>query len=235
MKKRSLGLLIAGVAAASMIGTGFAAWVITANAEASQQGQFSVDTVESKGITITPVFGANEGTINFFGPSGTTSGWLTVSGETREKLSTDLTINFGLLDSAAYSDFNLTITFTGSQGYNDAVTAGYIVAPTFELGGSDYDNGDSVALDTVVSSNSATFTITFDWGDAFGGDNPYDFYNTFAYNDDYWMDEKTPVATGTGAAAGKIQNKAKTDLEGMNTTLNNANFTITITATPKNA
>lgn len=235
MKKRTLGLIIAGVAATSMIGTGFAAWVITASAQATEQGQFNVDTVDTKGVTITPTFAAGEGEINFFGPSGATTGWLTVSGSTVEKLSTNLTIDF-VFSNAVATDYNLTVTFAGSQAYSDAVTAGYIVAPTFKFGSTDYTLGTPVALETIMpSGTSTTLTITFDWGDAFDGDNPYDFYNTFAYNDDYWMDGLTPVATGSGDAAGKIQTKANADLTAMNTTLDGATFDITITATPKNA
>ena len=234
MKKRTLGLIIAGVAATSMIGTGFAAWVITASAEAEVQGQFNVDTVSNKGVTITPSFASGEGEINFFGPSGATTGWLTASGSTVEKLSTDLTIAFAF-DNAQASDYNLTVAFTGTSAYDDAITAGYIVAPTFKFGATDYTIGTPVALDTIISGTSTTFTITFDWGAAFGGNNPYTFYNTFDYNDDYWMNGNTPVDSGSGAAAGKIQTKADTDLTAMNTMLDAAQFTITITATPKNA
>ena len=208
MKKRTLGLIIAGVAAASMIGTGFAAWVITANATAEKAGQFNVDTVSEKTVKITPTFAEGEGTINFLAPANATAGWLTYSGTATEKLSTVLTIAYGFEGEATAADFNVTyaINYTDVE---DAITANYIVAPTLKVNDAAYTAGAVKAL----SGETETLTISFDWGTAFGGDNPYDYYlameNTEANRTD-----------------------AKTKLSGLQSTVDGASFTITITVTP---
>lgn len=232
MKKRTLGLIIAGVAAASMIGTGFAAWVITGNAKAESTGQFNVDVVEEKGITVTPSFASGADQINFFGPSGATTGWLTVSGETREDLEADLGIAFTYSNAEA-SDFNIKITFTGNEAYNTAVSNNYIVAPVLTVGSTTLTSGTAVGLETLDSTGSISLNIKFDWGLAFDGDNPYDFYNTFAYGD-----KVTKNADGTPEIDGEsnttIQAVAKDDLTALRA-LNQTQFTITIEVTPKNA
>ncbi|MBR3618100.1 MAG: hypothetical protein IKN46_05420 [Acholeplasmatales bacterium] len=232
MKKRTLGLIIAGVAAASMVGTGFAAWVITANATAEETGQFAVDVVENKGIEIDAEFGSNEGTINFFGPTSANTGWLTVTGDTREKLDTDLTIGFTYTDSTA-EDFNIKFTFEGSDEYAAALAANYIVAPVLTVGETTITSGTAVALNSIDSTGSITLNIEFGWGAVFGSKNPYEFYNTFKYGDKVNQEANAaPVKDDNGTT--DIQTVAETDLTGLHA-LNNATFKIIIEVTPKSA
>jgi len=233
MKKRTLGLIIAGVAAASMIGTGFAAWVITGNAQETANGQFNVDVVEEKGITVTPTFATGADQINFFGPSDATTGWLTITGATREDLEADLGIAFTYSNAQA-SDFNIKITFTGNDAYNTAVSDNYIVAPVLTVGSTTLTSGTAVALDSLDTTGSISLNIKFGWGSAFGGVNPYNFYNNnFAYGD--------KVTKGTNGAPVEdtssnttIQEVAKNDLTALHA-LDQTQFTITIEVTPKNA
>lgn len=233
MKKRTLGLIIAGVAAASMIGTGFAAWVITGNAKAESTGQFNVDVVEEKGITVTPTFATGADQINFFGPSDATTGWLTITGETREDLEADLGIAFTYSNAQA-SDFNIKITFTGNEAYDTAVSNNYIVAPVLTVGSTTLTSGNAVGLETLDSTGSISLNIKFGWGSAFDGDNPYDFYNdNFEYGD-----KVTKNANGTPEIDEEsnttIQAVAKADLTALRA-LDQTQFTITIEVTPKNA
>ena len=203
MKKKTLGLIIAGVAAASMIGTGFAAWIITSNAEQTASGQFNVEQVTEKGVEITATFAQDEGVINFLAPENATEGWLTSDSSLEEKLSTVLTVDFTLTGAGAASDFVVTydINYSSVQA---AITAGYITAPTLTVG-----DGSLQAFDAT----DTTVTIAFDWGTAFDGENPYTYYNALENN-----------ATNRAAA--------KTALEALYTAVNNATFTITITAVP---
>lgn len=207
MKKKTLGLIIAGVAAASMIGTGFAAWIITSNATETAEGQFRVDTVEEKGVDITAEFGTGEGTINFLAPASANSGWLTSDGATgTEKLFTDLTVDFTLTGSSAATDFVVTYTIDYSD-VQAAIDANYITAPVLSIGGTD------LTSTSTFDATDATLTITFDWGTAFGGENPYDYYNDM---------ENTPAN----------RTAAKTALTALYDAVNDATFTITITAVP---
>lgn len=213
MKKRTLGLIIAGVAAASMIGTGFAAWVITANAQKTQEGQFKVDTVTQKTVTITPTFAEGEGTINFLAPAGATAGWLTNDGlNGTEKLSTVLNIAYGFGEGATASDFKVTYTINYDD-VNDAITANYITAPVLKVNDAAYTAGTAQAL----SGASETLTIEFGWGSAFEKDsanvNPYTYFNGKENND-------------TNRA------EAVTKLGGLQEAVDGAKFTITITVTP---
>ena len=213
MKKRTLGLIIAGVAAASMIGTGFAAWVITANAQKTQEGQFKVDTVTQKTVTITPTFAEGEGTINFLAPAGATAGWLTNDGlNGTEKLSTVLNIAYGFEGDATAADFKVTYTIDYTD-VNDAITANYITAPVLKVNDAAYTAGTAQTL----SGASETLTIEFGWGSAFEKDsvnvNPYDYY----------LAKENTEAN---------RNDAKTKLSGLQSTVDSASFTITITVTP---
>ena len=138
MKKRTLGLIIAGVAAASMIGTGFAAWVITGNASAELNGNFAVDTVTDKSITLEAEWkDPEDGLISFVGPEQqTTTKWLAYeksSGITEfADLDETLTLKFGLGNDVAPADYNVTFAFTATGNYANAVTNNYIVNPKMQ-------------------------------------------------------------------------------------------------------
>ena len=228
MKKKTLGLIIAGVAAASMIGTGFAAWVITASATETANGQFVVDTVSEKTVTITPSFASNEATIRFLAPStGASTGWLTNNNAATQNLAVTLNVAYGFNEGTTAADFKVKydIDYSSVQA---AINAGYITAPTLTLNGAAYTDATVQAL----SGASEALVITFGWGDAFGGVNPYTFYNTFAYNEDYKLVEGTPTKLEDGdTAVGKIQTVAKEALTALSG-INAATFNITITVTP---
>ena len=219
MKKKTLGLIIAGVAAASMIGTGFAAWIITASATETENGQFAVDTVTEKSLTITPSFASGEGTINFLAPANATTGWLTSDGLTgTEKLFTDLTVNFETTGEVSKaSDFKVTyaIDYSAVQA---AINANYITAPVLKIGAS--TNVTDVALTSTTTTDSVTLRIEFGWGSAFelegANVNTYTYYNSLTNNE-------------TNRTA------AKTALTALYNAVNDAEFTITITAKPATA
>lgn len=238
MKKRTLGLIIAGVAAASMIGTGFAAWVITGNAKAEQTGQFAVDTVTDKGVELTATWGATEGTIKFLAPENATTGkWLTNDDATSlADLNTDLSLNFTFTGSSA-EDFNITVTLTESTGVTTARTDKQITDAVLTIGSTTLTSGTPVALSSVLTGTSATLTIAYDWGTAFDSKNPYTFYNTFDYGDYVVVDSttKTPSKEGASSTNDTIQTVAKNELTALNTNLGEATFKIVIEVTPKTA
>jgi len=237
MKKRTLGLIIAGVAAASMIGTGFAAWVITGNAKAEQTGQFTVDTVTDKGVELTATWGATEGTIKFLAPENATTGkWLTNDNTTLADLDTDLTLTFNFSGSTA-EDFNIKVTLTETDGVATAKSAKQIKDAVLKIGTTEITSGTPVALNSVLTGTTATLNIAYGWGTAFDSKNPYTFYNVFNYGDYVVVDPttKTPTTTGASSSDDTIQTVAKNELTALNTNLSTAKFTITIEVTPKTA
>ena len=225
MKKRT------GVAAASMIGTGFAAWVITANATANEDGQFRVDTVSEKTIEITPTFAEGEGYVNFLAPAHATSGWLTNDNENPVKLSTVLTVNYSVTgtDSKA-SDFQVQYKLTYDDGVAAAIAANYITAPVLKINNAAVDQTAFTALTSTTTTDTVSVTIEFGWGSAFGGVNPYTFYNTFAYDDTVTVNDSTNAPAADENSETKIQTVAKTALNALADDLTSAKFTVTINA-----
>lgn len=245
MKKRTLGLIIAGVAAASMIGTGFAAWVITGNATADKQGNFYVDTVTDKSITMTAEWAQNEdGNINFLGPDASaqtaTNQWLaydalTVESKTlNEDLSETLELSFELGTNVNASEFTVSYELVVDAGFNTAKAANYVTGPSINGTALTQDATTatkytgSTTLDAILVSDKADVVIAFGWGTAFDSKNPYTFYNGLTYNTKYTKNAETgkPEAAENGTP---IQTIAKNDLTALNQALENATFTLTVT------
>lgn len=239
MKKRTLGLIIAGVAAASMIGTGFAAWVITGNASAEANGNIQVDTVTDNSITLTAAWKENEdGKINFIGPAtqNAANEWLSFNDENSYgfvDLSETLVLTFGLGNDVNPADFNITFTFaatdTAPSNYESAISSKYINAPT--INGSAFTSGSYTCTLANLGVSSSALTkevdLAFTWGKAFNDTNPYDFYNGFAYGTKVAKnDAGTPVENESGSP---VQTLAKEELTALNTALSGVSFKLTIT------
>ena len=139
MKKRKLTLLISIFAVLAMISVGFAAWVITNNAEAEDQGNVRVDVVDDKRLGITAeikndadvVFGAKEKN------SAVQYNWLKYEDT---NLNENLTIYVKLtVDNYSYLESSTAISITvseveGQTLYADALADNYVGAlPTLNL------------------------------------------------------------------------------------------------------
>ena len=246
MKKRTLGLIIAGVASASMIGTGFAAWVITGNASGTLDGQIQVDTVTDKSIALDVQWKDTEdGKINFLGPETASqtaaNQWLTYEAlddgvhTYTEDLSETLALTFTLGDSVTdRSEFSVTFKFepaaANATNYQAAIDAKFITAPTINGEALNASGEYTCGLDALLpSGHTAEVAIAFAWGAAFDGENPYTFYNGFAYGNKVKKNASGTPEDSAANDAVTIQSIAKTDLTALNTYLNNAGFTLTIT------
>lgn len=139
MKKRKLTLLISIFAVLAMISVGFAAWVITNNAEASDEGNVRVDVVEDKRLGITAAIKDDEEVI--FGAkqkdAAVEYNWLK---NEDTGLNENLTIYVVLtVDNYSYlqSSEAIKITVTEIEGqelYKNAYEANYVGAlPTLNL------------------------------------------------------------------------------------------------------
>ena len=202
MKRKSLTMILCLLTCLSLVGVGFAAWVITAPANDDVSSEIIVDTVTDKRLTVeaevtsaakTIVFGWKEIT------SGTDYNWLKNSdNEKKENLSIEITITVTAKDSTIdlkHADLTLNVQNGDSlfnQGLKDAITNKYVKVPTGELTA-------TPVPDTDASDNIVQYTVTFTcaWGDHFavGGTNvnPYQFYNSADYSEEKGNDAYTAL------------------------------------------
>ena len=185
MRNKRKGILMASaiLGSAAIVSTGFAAWVITAQESAEATGQIDVDTVSDERITLKA---ENFTQTVKFGTKASTSGdWLTVRGAANELLTitTTMSIEGGeFLD--ATTPFSISLVETGGTAYSVAEGKNY-VAPLSNVGVlKESLDGEECGVSIVMNSakTSADITVKFAWGSYFGGVNPTDFYNSFAYN-----------------------------------------------------
>ena len=182
--KSGLIAAIAGLAAVSMFSVGFAAWVLSATDEATVGGSISVDTVDESGVytfeaapafdDASIVFGTpTAAQISAYGLPASPAPWLTVTGSVNEKLTATLSIKVKNVASLADAKAHIVIgSLTETTGkYADALSDNLVAAlpaPT----ANDLTWNDS--------TSSAELVITFAWGSAFNGENPYKYYNSMA-------------------------------------------------------
>ena len=202
LKKKSglMGAVIA-LSCASLISVGFASWVISQGDDQTVNGTIVVDTVETKDYKLqnwTKVTGNNLDDKIIFGvdtSSWSGSPWLTNTGtigNTSETSVCNLTASFTFkisnVDDATIADnvatlknggqnvgYKLTATFTDT-GYSDALTNGL---EDNEATPTNYKNlvGALPTPTLSVSGGVFTWSVTFTWGQGFGGKNPYQYFN----------------------------------------------------------
>ena len=233
IKKLSLGLMV--LAFVALTSVGFAAWVITGDAEESTTGQIQVEQAIDARIQMTVAIKDdaekdNDNVIIFgTGEAGTLDPskiWLTNTDVPDENLSVTLvltitnwdTVNANIdwfegsvsVASAAYDSAKVILNGEGEA--DDVKLLG-------ELPSESFDKDDFVAGNGVYE-----IPLTFTWGDAFkvGGANlnPYTYYNDGT---------KTSADYGDEALArlNHIYQYLQPDGEG-----NKATYTVTVTAAP---
>ena len=129
------------------------------------------------------------------------------------------------------------VKLTGPAAYDTAVSKGAVAYPTMKLNAEtstvSVDTGKTFESDGVVltipaekftessdkATATATVTITYDWGTAFGGKNPYEYFNNT------YATANTTVGSTTGKAA-------VTSLMGYVHALNSANYTLALAVVP---
>lgn len=181
-----------------------------------------------------------------------TPDWLIAGSDVQEEnLTATLTFDVNLYDNTntLSSDGKIQDYITDVKlnfvpaGIDDAIEAGYITAPVITYSYEDADSDehtdtvtydpDADAADLSISMAEAdantvevTVTIAFGWGEAFGGENPYVYFNTKTPNDPSTVlkpDSETEYLTWA--------EYADTALTGLNAISSGAhNYTITLTA-----
>ena len=203
----------------ALAGVGYAAWVIAgADQKNNSEGaNVTAYTVTDKRISLTVAKAENDtNTIIFGKPADATAkdtDWLKAENDVATQ---DLDFHFvATVQNAQYcSSVTATIAIADANkdAWNAAVKASYVSAPTSITIGEKQSN---------KADGSATYAISgsFAWGNHFGSENPYTYYNSKNAND--------PLSTTDSTTYVDDAKTALTALAG----LNGASFVLTVTAT----
>lgn len=219
MKRRTLTLTLCILACVALIGVGFASWIITNDVAATKEGSIAVDVIDDQTheIKITTDLSKTE---VVFGAAAKSEGvqynWLRYK-NTDANQNLVITIDFTVTNFASLAGVTATIAEAEtSTAYAAAVEAGYVC----ELADVKLEVSSITAVSTEDSkTGKGTVTITFKWGDHFGGVNPIDFYNQYA-------------SSATNSAGKTYLQDAKDVLNGdVFTALSSAKYVLTLTPT----
>ena len=188
MKRKTLTLVLCLLTVMSLVGVGFASWVISANDSAVANGNIVVDTVTDNRLDLTAP--QNAADLVFCGEptdsyTALTGAWLTFDGD---KKVTNLTVtvackvvlkggnklatNGNVTEGKTKVGVKLDATFApaGNAALTKAIEQGCL---TLEK--------DAVIEAITLSPDKKELTfnvvVEYKWGAAFGTKNPFDFYN----------------------------------------------------------
>ena len=198
MKRKTLTLALCLLATFALASIGFASWIIAnpdLTVNGTQEGSFVVyDTTESS-ITVDVAFNkdseGNEINQIIFGkPVGyilDEKHWLTPGDEILEQ-NLSVTINFEVTNGSNAKNGLEYMVLVSAEDYEKLAAAKTANLITFsaELFTEVTDAEGTVLGYGVKRDLNATdaYTLTFEWGSAFGGINPVDHYNEDAYTAD---------------------------------------------------
>lgn len=192
MNKKPTILAVAALGSLALIGTGFAGWVIAANAKTSAEGTITAYTVTDNRLEIATgaAWDDETGDIKFAKPktpSSYSNPWFTFNETDTEKLTATYNVTVKSKNAQDSGKVKATATVTipegvGKTAWTEAAGAHYVVEPTVDikLG----NNKAAEGGDTIVPTGmNYSFVVNFGWGDHFKKDdtirNPYDFYNSY--------------------------------------------------------
>ena len=195
MKRKSLTLLVCLLACLALGSVGFAAWVITSNDSATQNGTIRVDVVKDARLDITAEIADDDKTIIFGAKAkdpSVTGKWMKYeeSNVGGTLLNEDLkaTIKITISNFEYVDTLTITLTEDTSSFYAQAKALGYVgelpvITKTYKQL-KDLANEKSDDKNEIDSDGKLTvyLDIEFAWGDTFGGKNPIDYYNAQEYS-----------------------------------------------------
>ena len=162
-------VLLGGVA---LVSTGFAAWVLSANATETLPSNVKVGVISDTDMKIELNGASMHQTISFNAPSDDNSGRIRYGND--EIGAENLTITVaGTITNATYLN-RLTIKMDTISSISKAIEANYIA-----LVNTDSWYGNEFAINTTgeESTKSFSYTLGFKWGTAFGKVNPSRYYD----------------------------------------------------------
>lgn len=198
MKRKLLVPILAALLCMSVIGVGFATWVISTEVEKTPTAaaKFTAYDVETLLVNHTTTF--SDSSVVFGSDGGTYDhDWLQADGtDGKEDLTASLSIKIDNAANLTGKRFTLAISAVTVTGVSDFATTygSYVTLPTAQtITVALDDNGnatltkDGVSLASNAdynydkSTNTLTVKLHFGWGSAFNGQNPNKFYNSQAY------------------------------------------------------
>lgn len=193
MKKKAMIMAVASLGSMALIGTGFAGWVISANAEMKAEGVITAFDVADQRLVVTNgtwkngdakaadakaatgkiVFGKKDAT---FDPE--VKPWFTFNEAGGAEQLTDIyTFTVASRDAhdtngkftAAVKADGFAVT-SASDAWTAATTAELVGDTDISFDNTEYNLNGTTGVPVIM-------TVTFTWGSHFGGLNPYEFYN----------------------------------------------------------
>ena len=191
MKRKTLTMILCLLTCLSLVGVGFAAWVITAPAHADPiSGNIEVDTVTDKRLTVKVDYEVADKTSIVFGNKTYTVteslknyGWLQVTADSKKE---NLEVSFIITVTAndtnwklTHGELNLSVesTVVKNEGLTHALDESYVTVTEGTLTPTNID-------DTDTNDNVVKYKVTYscNWGDALNGKNPYEYFNSQEYS-----------------------------------------------------
>ncbi len=197
-KGKSIGIVAASLAAVSLMGVGFATWIIgTRTTDANNEISIVADDVQYKSLKVSVAFTntiklAENGTASsgdYFSYEGNGDGNLKVSAKFTFTFGKDFTADDYDFTKIHFTIEDATDDFVDNKVASNAVSLTqrqnsegltYFDAPTdLNLSTSDEDFGEIVKPegDTLTSTKEITRNIDFKWGSMFGNESPLTYYN----------------------------------------------------------
>lgn len=170
-KRRKIILGVSLFSSVALVSTGFAAWVLASQAEAEKPGNITVGTVSDSSIKISNVKFKDNDSFIFEPKEEDTAGRVRNDGVNFENLSVTVT---GEISPNTYVS-SATIEMEVPEGITAAIGKNYLVLPTCATSPQTLTLNPKEAPDQTVSTFE--YTITFEWGSAFNGKNPGEYYD----------------------------------------------------------
>lgn len=188
----------------ALISTGFAAWVMSSDAQVDANGNVSVGTVSdaSLKIEVTNLEAIKAFSFQFEPAKDDETGRVRIDSETKLSEVLSLPIEGKISNISVLAENGLTIQMVLPEGMHKAIELGYINAPACA---SVMEDGVLVAKPQVITVTpdglgGGTFStdLTFTWGDTFKNVNPSLYY------DGHTLDETGKIVDGdtTGLSVG---------------------------------
>lgn len=197
MNKKPTILAVAALGSLALIGTGFAGWVIVANATSTASGNITAYTVADRRLIVSEAKWGTEktgssGSIIFGKPAtqSNPSAWFFGEGMETEKLEDSFVVNVHSGDSSDQStatvSAEIAVNDPNNAAWKEAIKEHYITAPTITFNGAPGAASSETATGSLtlkgMTEVEASFTVKFSWGEYFTVGNkiknPYEFFNT---------------------------------------------------------
>ena len=164
-------VLLGGVA---LVSTGFAAWVLSANANETISSNVKVGVISDNEMTIELNDSSMGQTISFNAPSTDTTGRIRYGSDEIGAENLTITVS-GKIRNATYLN-HLSIKMDTIASITNAINANYIA-----LVNEDGWYGNEFTINTIDGGEESTKTFSYElgfkWGTAFGGVNPSIYYD----------------------------------------------------------